>query len=168
MKKNLMSFRIAAVMSLLLSATSVFADGIPNVTVTLLRNKLHRAGVTVMTDFLFTNNSNKDVSIWLDANPFENHQNVIADGETYSLSGVGNSYNFNVPAGETVKRTLYVDDLPYNVKSFDSVKLKGRSSAAETKSNPYGDFFCTFTDVKIPAFPNSNRSKCYSWILNSV
>lgn len=149
----------AIITLLLLLPLSAMAAGLPNVTVDILRNKIHHAGVAVMLDFIFTNNSNKPIEIYLDANPFENHKNVIADGEIYSLDGLGDN-RFTIPAGESVKQTLGVDNLPYNTKVLDSIKLQGRSSVT-SQNNPYGEFSYTFKDIEIPPFPNSNRPNCY-------
>lgn len=154
------SLRKVVTVSLLLSALSTLAAGIPNVGIELQRSKIHHAGVAVIMDFLITNNSTKPITVNLDANPFENHRNVIADGDTYSLAGSGEYNNIMVPPGESVKQILYVDNVPYNVNSFDKITLKGRSSAT-TQSNPYGEFTYTYTDVQIPGFPNSNRPKCF-------
>lgn len=159
MKKKLNLFAVSNLL-LLLSPLSVLAAGLPNIEVTLQRNKIHHAGVAVFLDFMFTNNSNKTVSIYLDANPFEHHANVIADGEIYSLAGGADFDNITLAPGESVKRSLYVDKVPYNTKSFDSIKLGGRSSVT-TEKNPYGEFFYSFQNIEIPMFPNSNRPKCY-------
>ncbi len=150
----------AIIFLFLLMPMAAFAAGLPNVDITLLRNKIHHAGVAVLMDFVITNNSNKTVTINLDANPFENHKNVVADGDTYSLAGAGEYNGIVVPAGESVKRTLYVDNFPYNIKQFDTIKLMGRSSVT-SQSNPYGEFSYTFQNVEIPPFPNSNKPKCY-------
>lgn len=160
MKNHRNKLALAVIVMLLLSSNFIYAAGLPNVTIELQRNKIHHAGVAVIMDFVFTNNSSKPISIYLDANPFENHKNVIADGDTYSLDGARDYNNISVPAGESVKRTLYVDNVPYNVKSFDSIKLMGRSTAT-TQSNPYGEFSYIFKNVEIPAFPSSNLPSCY-------
>lgn len=160
MKNHRNKLALAVIVMLLLSSNFIYAAGLPNVTVELQRNKIHHAGVAVIMDFVFTNNSSKPISIYLDANPFENHKNVIADGDTYSLDGARDYNNISVPAGESVKRTLYVDNVPYNVKSFDSIKLMGRSTAT-TQSNPYGEFSYIFKNAEIPAFPSSNLPSCY-------
>lgn len=160
MKNHRNKLALAVIVMLLLSSNFIYAAGLPNVTIELQRNKIHHAGVAVIMDFVFTNNSSKPISIYLDANPFENHKNVIADGDTYSLDGARDYNNISVPAGESVKRTLYVDNVPYNVKSFDSIKLMGRSTAT-TQSNPYGEFSYIFKNAEIPAFPSSNLPSCY-------
>ena len=159
MEKKRFSLTTVLMTLLALVPVAAYGAGIPKVTVDLLREKIHHAGVAVLMDVVFTNNSNKEISIALDANPFEGNRNATADGESYSLVGAG-EYNFTVPAGESVKRTLYVDNFPYNVRKFDSLKIKGRSSAT-TQSNPYGEFVYTIQNVDIPSFPNSNRRSCY-------
>ena len=160
MKPNKLLSVIVGIVFAVMSSVSAFAAGLPGVEVELLRNKIHHAGVAVIMDFMFTNNSNKEVSIHLDANPFENHRNVTADGDTYSLDGAGKYSGIVIPAGESVKKTLYVDNFPYNIKQFDSIKLMGRSSV-KTQNNPYGEFYYVFKNVEIPSFPNSNKNKCY-------
>ncbi len=156
---KLKSFLLMGVL-ILAAGFNAFGEGLPNVSVELLRNKVHHAGVAVLMDFVFTNNGNKPVSINLDANPFESNQYAKAEGDGYTLSGLGSSYNFTVEPGEDVKRTLYVDNFPYNIKKFDSIKVAGRSSVT-SQSNPYGQFSYTFQDINIPSFPNSNRKGCY-------
>lgn len=160
MKLSKPALVLAGILFAVLSSVSAFAAGLPGVEVELLRNKIHHAGVAVMMDFVITNNSNKAVTIHLDANPSENHNNVTADGDTYSLAGAGKYNGIVVPAGESVKKTLYVDNFPYNIKQFDSIKLMGRSSVT-SKNNPYGEFNYVFKDVEIPSFPNSNKNKCF-------
>lgn len=133
---------------------------LPGVTVKLASNKVHHAGVAVMMDFIFTNTTNKPIDIYLDANPSESNEYAVSDGESYSLSGIARTYNFTVDAGDSVKRTLYVDNLPYNKSNFDKIKIVGRSSV-KNSSNPYGEFAYTISNVAIPGFKQSNLPKCY-------
>lgn len=143
-----------------LSLEAASKGPLPGVTVELAPNRTHHAGVAVMMDFIFTNTTNKPIDINLDANPSESNEYAISDGESYSLSGVARTYNFTVDAGDSVKRTLYVDNLPYNKSNFDKIKIVGRSSV-KSSSNPYGEFAYTISNVAIPGFRQSNLPKCY-------
>lgn len=141
------------------TTTAASKDPLPGVTVEVVSNKVHHAGVAVMMDFIFTNTTGKPIDLHLDANPFESNEYAISDGESYSLSGAG-KYNFTVDAGDSVKRTLYVDNFPYNKQNFEKIKIVGRSSVT-SKANPYGEFAYTISNVAIPAFKPSNIRNCY-------
>ena len=158
MNKKILTL-VVLFMALLAPLSSLAGRPIPGVDF-YIDDKVHRAGVAAFLDVHFINKTNHPIEIYLDANPFLSNGNVIIDGEQYSLHSAAGAHTFTLPAGESMKRILYVDNLPYNTKELSSVTVKG-STSVTSQTNPHGEFDYNYIHMPLPSYPESNKAKCY-------
>ncbi len=135
-------------------------NGIPGITASINQSRIHRSGEEVQFKILFLNSSTTNEN---NVNISFMDSKVSIDGESgYSIDGNLNFGSVNFPADETTGVESWIVRVPKTAETITSMTIVGRApdSKKSDANNPYGNFDYKFTNLALPAFPESNKPGC--------
>ena len=135
-------------------------NGIKGITMSINTERMHRSGDIVQFNLMVNNSTSKDENnvglSFMDSD-------VVIDGDNRCpIDGRIEWGVVNLPANETTGIYTWISRIPLNAEKITSIKLVGRApnSSKSTNNNPYGNYDYRFSDITLPAFPESNKPGC--------